>query len=131
MQPEKVRGKAMVRRSRFAVLVAMVATAILCSTYCCRAADNDGILQGVVKNASGQPVSGAFVKLKNAERRLTFMVISQAQGRYVAANLPSGRYTVQGIGDSFQSEWSRTVEISGDKSTRIDLSLTARQPAAL
>jgi len=49
-----------------------------------------GILHGVVKDAAGAPVAGAFVKLNNSERRLTFMVISQAQGRYSVNNLPNG-----------------------------------------
>ena len=62
-----------------------------------------GSLQGVVKDSSGTPVSGAFVKFKNAERRLTFMVISQAQGRYTASNFPLGKYVVQGVGNGFQS----------------------------
>jgi hypothetical protein len=39
-----------------------------------QAQDRSGTLQGVVKNSSGVPASGAFVKMKNAERRLTFMV---------------------------------------------------------
>ena len=54
-------------------------------------AQNTGGLQGVVKSLSGAPVSGAFVKLKNEERRLTFMVISQAEGRYTVSNLPAGK----------------------------------------
>ena len=37
-----------------------------------QAADENGSVQGVVKDASGQPVAGAFVKLKNDARRLTF-----------------------------------------------------------
>ena len=47
-------------------------------------------MQGVVSDASGQPVAGAFVKLKNDERRLTFMVISQGQGRFEARS-PDGK----------------------------------------
>ena len=42
-----------------------------------QAADNRGIVQGVVNDAAGQPVAGAMVKLINADRRLTFMVVSQ------------------------------------------------------
>src|SRR5436190_23982726 len=80
-------------------LVAAAAAAIvLAAAPSAGAADDRGAVQGVVSSASGQPVAGAFVKLKNAERRLTFMVISQAQGRYEAKDLPVGRYTVQGVG---------------------------------
>ena len=49
-----------------------------------QAADEQGVVQGVVNNAAGQPVTGALVKLINAERHLTFMVPSQEQGRFEA-----------------------------------------------
>jgi len=58
------------------------------------------------------------------------MVISQAQGRYTARNLPAGKYTVQGIGNGFQSS-SKAVDVSAGKSGKADLSLTAPQPAQL
>ena len=89
-----------------------------------------GVVEGVVKNSSGQPVPGAFVKLKNAERRLTFMVVSQAQGKYKAKNLPPGKYVVQGVGGEFQSDWSSPVEVSDAKPASLNVSLTvARAPA--
>ena len=67
-----------------------------------RAAANVGSIQGVVRSSSGNPVAGVFVKVKNGGRRLTFMVITQAQGRYTANNLPPGKYTVQGIGSGIR-----------------------------
>jgi virginiamycin B lyase len=86
-------------------------------------------LQGVVKDAKGAPVTGAFVKIKNSERRLTIMVVSQPQGRFSISALPSGKYIAQAIGGEFQSELSAPVEVSGDKPTVIDLALTkARAP---
>src|ERR1700728_1237448 len=79
-------------------------SAMLC--FCCQAAhaaENNSSIEGVVNDASGKPVTGAFVKLKNNERHLEFMVISQGQGRYTAANLPAGQYVVQGVGGGYQS----------------------------
>src|SRR6266571_4184226 len=95
------KGGAMLRQVNWEIVGAMV----LCAGVV-QAVDNGGSIQGVVKNASGEPVSGAFVKMKNPERRLTFMVISQAQGQYTASNLPAGKYEVQGVGGDFQSEMS-------------------------
>ncbi|MGH7834037.1 MAG: carboxypeptidase-like regulatory domain-containing protein, partial [Candidatus Binatia bacterium] len=83
----------------------LAAMALLCPNSI-RAQDRAGILQGVVKNSSGAPMSGAFVKLNNAERRLTFMVGTQVQGRYTASSLPAGKYVVQAIGGDYQSELS-------------------------
>src|SRR5258708_6612188 len=89
--------------------VGIAAGIALIATQSARAADDRGSVQGVVNNASGQPVTGAFVKLKNAERRLTFMVVSQDQGRFEAKDLPVGQYTVQGVGGGFQSNPSAPV----------------------
>jgi hypothetical protein len=66
----------------------MFRTALLCSTTLiaslalgapAQAQDIAGSVQGVVKNASGQALPGAYVKLFNAEKRLTF--ISSARRR--------------------------------------------------
>jgi len=93
-----------------------------------RAADFAGSVQGVVKSASGQALSGAYVKVINPERRLTFMVVSQAQGRYTLNNLPPGQYTVQGIGNGFQSKPTPVVLTASQPATA-DVSLTDKQGA--
>ena len=91
-----------------------------------QAADFAGSVQGVVKSASGQALSGAYVKLFNPERRLTFMVVSQAQGRYALDNLPPGHYTVQGIGNGFQSA-PTPVNVTATQPATADVSLTVKQ----
>jgi streptogramin lyase len=94
-----------------------------------RAADDRGAVQGVVTNAAGAPVSGAMVKLKNADKRLTFMVISQDGGRYEAKDLPVGKYTVQGVGGTFQSDLSAPVTVAVGQSAKSDVALkNARGP---
>src|ERR1700693_4645151 len=85
---------------------------VLIATQSAWAADDRGSVQGVVNNASGQPVTGAMVKLKNADRRLTFMVVSQDLGRFEAKDLPVGQYTVQGVGGGFQSNVSAPVSVT-------------------
>ena len=65
----------------------------------------------MVKDASGNPVAGAFVKLRNTEKRLGFMVISQDGGAFSAKQLPAGNYEVQSIGGDFQSKWSAPVAV--------------------
>src|SRR5258705_13806412 len=89
-------------RSRILAVVAAVAP--LVSVQSVRAEDFAGRVQGVVKNASGQALPGAYVKLINPERRLTFMLVSKAQGRYSMNNLPPRNYTVQGIVNCFHTK---------------------------
>jgi streptogramin lyase len=100
--------------------------ALFGSVHGMRAADFAGSVQGVVKNASGQALAGAYVKLINPERRLTFMVVSQAEGRYSLDKLPPGNYTVQGIGNGFQSK-PTPVALTDDKPALADVSLTDKQ----
>jgi len=95
-----------------------------------RAADNTGVLEGVVKDNAGAPVAGAFVKMKNAERRLTFMVVSQAQGRYTA-NVPPGKYVVQGVGGEYQSALSAPKDVAAGRSTSIDVALSDKRAPRL
>ena len=112
-------------------IVVMVALVVGACSPSVQEEDTAGSLQGVVRNLSGDPVSGAFVKLKNAERRLTFMVISQAEGRYTASNLPAGQYVVQGVGGEHQSPLSPVDVVEGRAET-VDLSLTdSRKPQYL
>src|SRR6185436_3915504 len=111
---------------RFAIVV--IAGTLLSPAFA-YSQSRDGSLQGVVKDSQGAPVTGAFVKIKNSERRLTIMVVSQPQGRFSISALPSGKYIAQAVGGDFQSELSAPVEISGGKPTVIDLALTnARAP---
>jgi virginiamycin B lyase len=110
--------------SRF--LAATAAVALFSGAHAVQAADFAGSVQGVVKSASGEALSGAYVKLINPERRLTFMVVSEAQGRYTVNNLPPGNYTVQGIGAGFQSK-PTPVALTSDKPATADVALTDKQ----
>ncbi len=113
-----------------AICVAIIAALVSFGTSSPALADTSGSVEGVVKSSSGQPLAGAYVKLHDSAKRLTFMVISQAQGRYSAKNLPAGKYTVQGVGNGFQST-PKPVDVAAGKAAKADLSLTAPQPAQL
>src|SRR5213593_4575541 len=120
IMPKRINGK----------IVAMLVLMAMASASSVRGADNLGVLQGVVKDAAGAPVAGAFVKMKNAERRLTFMVISQAQGRYTA-NVPPGKYVVQGVGGEYQSPLSTSKDVSVGRSATVDVALTDKRAPRL
>jgi hypothetical protein len=70
-------GRRKITLKQIALFSAAVAFALLAPNLI-HAQDRAGVLQGVVKDSSGAPVAGALVKLKNGERRLTFMVVTQA-----------------------------------------------------
>jgi virginiamycin B lyase len=108
------------------ILAVIAGIAPFAGIHSTQAADFPGSVQGVVKTASGQTLPGAYVKLFNPDRRLTFMVVSEAEGRYALNNLPPGNYTVQGIGNSFQSKQT-PVTLTADKPAIADVALTDAQ----
>lgn len=106
----------------------VLAAAALAMLFCLpstRAAENTGVVQGVVKSSSGQPLSGAYVKVYSPEKELTFMVVSQSGGRFSFKNLPPGKYMVQGIGGNYQSaEVPVNVGSSGNAEANVSLTET-------
>src|SRR5690242_4149258 len=51
------------------------------------------------------------------------MIITQANGRYLLSNLPSGKHVVQAIGGDLQSELSAPVDVASGKPVTLDLVL--------
>ena len=76
---------------------------------------------GIVKNAAGQPVAGALVKIKSES--LAFTVVSQGDGRYTSPNLPTGKYQVEAFGGSNQG--AAAVDVAGGKRANADVTLNA------
>ncbi len=113
---------------RSVVKFAGLLAAVLCASAVW--ANNPGVVEGVVKSASGQPVSGAYVKLEDPEKGLTFMVVSQEKGHYTVKNLLVGKYTAQAIGGDFQSG-KTPVDVTGAKPALADLSLTDQRAPEL
>src|SRR6476661_1750187 len=112
-------------------LAAGIATGALLFVAQSVLAADGGNVQGVVSDASGKPVAGAFVKLKNDERRLTFMVVTRENGQFDAKDLPPGQYRVQGVGAGFQSEWFSNVGVTTGGEAKVGLALTTKQGAML
>ncbi len=112
--------------TRSRILAVVAALAPFASVEFVQAQNYSGSVQGVVKSASGQALEGAYVKLTNKDKGLTFMAVTRAQGRYGMNNLPPGNYSVQGIGSGFQSKLTQ-VALSDGKPAMADVSLTDKQ----
>src|SRR5690348_13102231 len=95
------------------------------------AAENTGVLKGVVKDVAGNPVAGAFVKLRNAERRFTFMVVTKDGGRFEAKDLPLGRYTAEGVGAEMESKVSAPVSVGSGAVADLNLALVEKRGPSL
>src|SRR5206468_12787239 len=98
-----------------------VIVAILCGSSSLKA-QTIGI-SGVVKSSAVEPVAGALVKVSSQDLGLTFMVVSQQQGRYSTPTLLPGKYVVQAFGGISQSNLSSPVEVSTTPQGTMDLTL--------
>jgi streptogramin lyase len=95
------------------------------------AVQNAGTVKGVVKDTTGKPVAGAFVKLRNTERRLTFMVVSKDAGTFEAKDLPSGQYTAEGVGAEMESKGLVPVAVSPGATANVSVALVEKRSASL
>ena len=104
-------------------VILLMALAIFASSRLPAAAQSTTVT-GVIQNASGESLAGALVKVRSAELGLTFMVVSQAQGRYSTPDLPPGKYTVQGFGGDQQSDPAGPVEVASGQQAELDVVLS-------
>lgn len=121
----------MIRLKKLKVIVALMGMTAILAAAPAGATERSASITGVVTDRSGDPVSGAFVKLHNKARSLVFMVISQTRGRYTASNLPAGDYTLQAVGGDYQSTLSAPVAAAGDAAATVNLALTEQRAADL
>jgi virginiamycin B lyase len=85
-----------------------------------------------VKDSSGRPVAGAFVKLRNQERHFTFMVVSKDGGQFEAKDLPAGQYTAEAVGADVQSKVSAPISVKGGNAgALINLALVEKRGPSL
>ena len=61
-------------------------------------------LTGTVKGPDGAPFEGAFVQAQNAKTRMSFIVLSDSQGRYRVEKLPAGEYRVTSRATGFRQD---------------------------
>jgi len=105
--------------------VAMLVLALLASGGMLANAQNTGTISGIVKSAADEPVAGAFVKIRNADLGMSWMVVSQAQGRFSTPSILPGRYTVQALAGDHQSDAGAPVEVKSGAQAKLDLVLSA------
>src|SRR5450759_5701294 len=80
-----------------------------------------GEVSGVVKDPSGKPFKGAFVRAKKG--KITTTVLSDRQGRYQLQDLAAGDYEIQATAIGYSSELPRDVKVLSGQSVPKDFSL--------
>jgi hypothetical protein len=88
-----------------------------------------GVIQGTVMDATGTPLTGATVDIRNVDTNLTVTRTTGEDGRFVALQLPPGRYTVTIAAASFRTLVQENVVLTVGQSVnllpRLDVSSVA------
>lgn len=85
----------------------------------CRGAN----VAGVVHGPDGAPFMGAFVEAQNAKSKITFIVLSDKQGRYRIPGLPAGDYRLQIRSVGFRADPRAGVALRADQNASFDFAL--------
>lgn len=84
----------------------------------------NGALQGLITDASGAPIPGASVTLKNAQNGFTRTLVTDSEGRYIAPNLPLGTYSVSASSGTFAPLTKTGIVLTAGSELTVDESLT-------
>src|SRR5438128_8090183 len=109
----------MISLSRGLAVVTLVIWSVVSSAY---ALDNSRI-SGTVKNSTGAPFRGAFVRVRNEKTTMTFNVLADGQGRYSVQNVPPGDYEIRATATGYKDDVRSNVKVNSADSQSFDFSL--------
>ena len=89
-----------------------------------------GTIVGTVTDETGGALPGVTVVVTNTETSLTRTFVSDANGRYAAANLPPGAYELKGSLQGFGSVLRRGITLSVGREAVIDFTLKLGEMAS-
>jgi outer membrane receptor protein involved in Fe transport len=72
----------------------LLVTLVFAATAVAQTQITSGTIQGTIMDANGAAVPGAIIEVKNIDTNFSRTATSDDEGRFVALQLPSGRYTV-------------------------------------
>ena len=82
-----------------------------------------GTILGTVADTTGAVLPGVTVTVKHTETGLTRTLVTDSNGEYTAASIPTGTYTVTGEISGFKSVSLSNVQVGVDQRVRADIKL--------
>lgn len=119
----------MLRRKVFVLLAVGLVCCLLVSA---RRVDQTNALAGIVSSDTEGPMEGVLVKAKRIGGNVTITVVSDAQGRYSFPKdkLNPAQYSLSVKATGYETT-DRTVKLTGNKDTTVDLKLQKVSTSAL
>jgi len=80
-------------------------------------------VSGTVKSPDGAPFQGAFVQAQNTQTKMTFMALSDSQGKFTVENVPAGTYTLTTKTTGYRTAPVPGVTLTADQAASHDFAL--------
>jgi hypothetical protein len=100
-------------------MAASVVTLVLAAPAAAQTQITTAVIEGTVVDSSGGVLPGVSVEARNVDTNLTRTATSDAEGRFVVPQLPSGRYDVKFALSGFATLVQEAVDISVGQSRRL------------
>jgi virginiamycin B lyase len=78
---------------------------------------------GTVKGPDGAPFEGGFVEAQNTQNKITFIALSDSQGRFLLEKIPAGEYRLHIKAVGYRADDRTGVSLSSNQNTSYDFTL--------
>lgn len=106
----------MQRLLRLCILSVLLVSGLVAQTF-------RGSIQGTVTDQTGATIPNASVKITSVDSGLTRDVVTNAQGEYIASELPLGNYNVTVSLQGFRTQTVKNVQVSVGTTRHADVQL--------
>lgn len=86
-----------------------------------------GTIQGTISDANGAALPGASIEFKNAETNFSRTAISDEEGRFIALQLPPGRYTLTITKSGFATLVVEKADVTVGQALNLPISMKVSQ----
>src|ERR1700719_3670654 len=106
-----------------AVNVSLLVLLFACMGY----AAPGGTITGIIKAPDGAPFRSGFVRAENTKTKVTTMVLSNNQGKYVTDNLAPGTYDVWATSIGYRGDPARRSSVTVEDGKKLTIDFTMQK----
>jgi outer membrane receptor for ferrienterochelin and colicin len=109
------------------LILAVLTLAVLTPAVHAQTQITTGTIQGTVSDANGAALPGAGVEVKNVDTNFTRNATTDDEGRFIALQLPPGRYTVTVTKSGFATLVAEKADLTVGQALNLSLSMKVSQ----